>query len=514
MSERYNNYFRNDLGASNFYIEDESEFKIVNRAIKAQPIYNIKTIEDAYQFIDERLDNSNILDVARIFYSYKHKEINLIKKKINKQQGGIDYIIEQFKLYKLLTIADSIHDFGDAAYDIEELEEYLPNEITKEDILEFNNNTASLSFSESKFIEALSKNMFLTFKDDNGTCLNPIKNVFYNIDISNYPIDKKTIINNKVEYESLYRKYIQTINAKLEMPDNRNISLEIWSSLDDDPKRQKKRNKIEICQLANICSTIAKLFREYDNGNYNFQVDNQNNDAINMIVSTKLLNTAFHHKINLYSKDKLSYSTQEIINYMINEYETNNIIAWNLTTSDANIFDPADNNPNINIDSRPTGDIYNYSEMLNYQVTLNGVNADKTVNIELHPELGTLINKTYSKTLSKFIFRIGTINGILGRNKASTKTNTDPNEIEKRTYIPYTKEFKIALKRAGDWSQVMHAKKYKKIFVTSDRLATLFAIYNNVPYILFREDHYYSIPTDKNKQRPDLLQISFVLGYS
>jgi hypothetical protein len=67
----------------------------------------------------------------------------------------------------------------------------------------------------------------------------------------------------------------------------------------------------------------------------------------------------------------------------------------------------------------------------------------------------------------------------------------------------------MALKRAGDWGQIMHAKKYKKIFVTIDKLAALFADYNGVPYILFGEKHY----NNNRQDRPELLQASFTLGY-
>lgn len=40
-----------------------------------------------------------------------------------------------------------------------------------------------------------------------------------------------------------------------------------------------------------------------------------------------------------------------------------------------------------------------------------------------------------------------------------------------------------SLKRAGDWGQVEHCVRYRKIFVTRDKLAALYAMYRRVPFI-------------------------------
>lgn len=513
MSIGYNNYTRKDLLASNLYKEDfPYNYTWVNEIIHKLELYNIKTSEDAEKYIDSLLDTSNILEVARIFYGYKHNELKMLRKKINRQRGG--NTLEQFKLYELLAKADSMHDFKSAAYDLDDFIDYLPVEVTKADIIEYDRNSEILVFNETRFIDTFSKIQQLTFLDENGIKLNPIANPFYKIDFRNYPIDIKTLKNDTLEYNDLYSRYIQTVSAKKAMPDNRNLSIEIWAPLATDELKKKKRNRIELSQIAYLCSTVSEMYKNYSiNGIYEFQIDNQNNDLINMIVSVKLLNSAFHKKISIYGNNGISYSTAELINQMALIYEQNGIRQWDVTTSDANIFDPADNNINIKIDRRPTGDIYKYSEKLGYQITLDGINDNKTVNIVLQPTLGNFIVKEYDKKMSSVINRIGNINNILNTTEVPRKQTSDKYQAEIRTYIPYTREFKMALKRAGDWSQVMHAKKYNKIFITSDRLAALFAAYNSIPYILFREDYYTTeIENGNREDRPSLLQASFILG--
>jgi hypothetical protein len=42
----------------------------------------------------------------------------------------------------------------------------------------------------------------------------------------------------------------------------------------------------------------------------------------------------------------------------------------------------------------------------------------------------------------------------------------------------------LAIKRGGDWGQVEHCAKYNKLFVTSDKMAALYAFYRNVKFML------------------------------
>lgn len=500
-----------DLLSSRHFFENSYDQRYLERQIQNIPLFNIQTIDQAEQYIENRLDNSNLLDIARIFYGYTRSQINILRK--NKQIGG-QLTIAEFKLYTLLSIADSVHDFKDLAYTNEELEDYLPNELSIKDITSIHPKRGDIPvFNEDMFIEALSKYSHLTFLDNTGDkFLEPISNPLYKINIKPYPIEQKTK-NSDISYEDLYTRYKQTLVAKENITDNRNLSLEIWSFLEDTDQehKNKKRNRIELSQIANICRTVREVYKNYNNGIYEFQLDNQSNDLIKLIVAVKLLNSAFHKKFSLYDSDKLSQTTIEILAAISIEYQ--NIYGetiWNLTNSDASIYDPGQIDNKILLDLRPTGPIYN--EQLGYQITLGGVNIDQTINIDFQPDINieSHLIKIYSNKLCVAITSIENLASYINKNTFINKPSNDINIIERRQFIPYSKEFKLALKRAGDWGQIMHARRYKKIFVTSDRLAALFAAYNSVPYILFKEDYY---DEEVEYNRPSLLQAAFIIGY-
>ena len=60
-------------------------------------------------------------------------------------------------------------------------------------------------------------------------------------------------------------------------------------------------------------------------------------------------------------------------------------------------------------------------------------------------------------------------------------------KIPSISLLKFDRDTLYAIKRAGDWGQVEHAKKYKKIFVTDDIMAALYAYFRDVPCILLRE---------------------------
>ena len=62
--------------------------------------------------------------------------------------------------------------------------------------------------------------------------------------------------------------------------------------------------------------------------------------------------------------------------------------------------------------------------------------------------------------------------------------------------LEFGNPLKYALKRAGDWGQVEHCAKYDKVFVTSDKLAALYAYYRDVRFIyLYRDQSKQPYPT-------------------
>jgi hypothetical protein len=65
------------------------------------------------------------------------------------------------------------------------------------------------------------------------------------------------------------------------------------------------------------------------------------------------------------------------------------------------------------------------------------------------------------------------------------------------------------LKRAGDWGQIEHCKKYNKIFVTKDKMAALYAGYRKVPFIYMKNE---DLNKDVSNTNPSFIQFSFILN--
>ena len=84
--------------------------------------------------------------------------------------------------------------------------------------------------------------------------------------------------------------------------------------------------------------------------------------------------------------------------------------------------------------------------------------------------------------------------------------------------LTFSDPLKYGLKRAGDWGQVEHCVKYNKVFVTSDKLAAMYAYYRNVRFIYLYRDAHFDISEftsdfkDPLPNLPDCIRYAFTLS--
>ena len=162
------------------------------------------------------------------------------------------------------------------------------------------------------------------------------------------------------------------------------------------------------------------------------------------------------------------------------------------TISDANMFDATTTKHSVRCtDVRPTGCIY-LPEFENcYQIELLGIsyenNTGRTVGVKMtdyrreFESTFTLTDGAAAKCCSKRSIQLSVAN------HACCTTCPVPRTSELRHAIhSFSRKLKFAIKRAGDWSQVEHAARYGKVFVTNDRLAALYAWYREVPCVFMR----------------------------
>jgi hypothetical protein len=229
------------------------------------------------------------------------------------------------------------------------------------------------------------------------------------------------------------------------------------------------------------------------------------------------------HKFLIFSLDKMDKTLQQLFlkDPRLNHYMTYYNVGlqpnqWITKVSDANIFDPAEPSCcELEIDERPTGNIY--APHLDFQISLHGAKKEAPfkkaqpgqwtphVNISIeenNPE--NQINLHIEEEDCRYYFCPKAINTFISVGNISQRPRSKKVANQLAQLRPETL---YGLKRAGDWGQVEHARRYGKIFITSDRLAALYAYFRDVPCILIRHQTFEPF----NKHHPNISQYSFVL---
>lgn len=98
----------------------------------------------------------------------------------------------------------------------------------------------------------------------------------------------------------------------------------------------------------------------------------------------------------------------------------------------------------------------------------------KITDLDGQPVIFTISKSESTKNFSKYVMQA--LRGVEVKQVQSLRDHV----------IRFSDTMKLAIKRAGDWGQVEHAARYGKIFVTSDKLAALYAYYRRVRFIYLR----------------------------
>jgi len=147
------------------------------------------------------------------------------------------------------------------------------------------------------------------------------------------------------------------------------------------------------------------------------------------------------------------------------------------TVSDANVFDAASVSfaSARAVDARPTGPVY--LDDAPYQITLLGLDAAGSVSVVLHDRRTAGAEAAAPLTL---VFSDRDATAWCSKRMVHSAKPSSP-------FATCRPALRYAVKRAGDWGQVEHARRYGKVFVTGDRLAALYAWYRDVPFVYTRD---------------------------
>ena len=397
-----------------------------------------------------------------------------------KMKGGSE-LHPQF--YRFMCFCDTVHDFADGFKGSQEerakekaekiaelhavLDVELPREVTLSDMANENVLVRMLTTSRRT----------LTFST--GAIPNPLFGA--NI-LDRFDLVDASKAHPEATLEQLYEMQHHSVVGKI-AAHCKIIPVDVLCAADT------RNTNLAILNLFHVAQLIGVMRTRVGTDAY-FQVDASDDQLVLLVCSLEHISAAFLRKFVFAptfaptSAPTFAPTTLDQVRERLKQHmRGNNIeIRWVTTLSDANIFDAAEKSSTLLIDPRPTGPIF--KGHVSYQIELYGVHLDKTrqrfVNATLTDSDGLSHPKVIPANEAMLTFSTNSIKLLV-----KLQNVTNPKTLQEYV-VNCTKPFKYALKRAGDWGQVEHAAKYGKVFVTSDKLAALYAWCRGVRFVYLR----------------------------
>ena len=439
--------------------------------------------EAAEAWVKKYMENLTVEETELVVRDFLGLTKKVLKKsfrsKPKSQKGGIGDTHDP-RVYRLLELADTCHDFMDTKTEatkyISQYNYELPQDMTVHKLT-----------TEKAFIEFMSTNRELIFGNDKvpNPCFGAkITTVF-------------KITNAYADLKDIYKAQMKSLSGMLNNPTSKICSLDLYMA---EYQNNKRMHVVRIHQVARLCATI----RKWMGADCFFQVDSSDCHLALLVCAYKHLSNAF---IQLFVIEpafvQLRGLSQQLKN-AIDAVDPMTKTTWKTETTDSNLFDASNNAVKLKFDARPTGNVFR-ERICGYQITLNGlVKKNQSVNATITdtgmPSVTLdITNKESTENFSKSVIKFA-----IGCSKPSKLT-------EIRHHLQnFSDPLKYALKRAGDWGQVEHCVRYNKVFVTSDKLASLYAYYRGVRFILLKRDDTHFTPALTT--RVPFLRYSYILS--
>lgn len=417
--------------------------------------------------------------IARTFFGISH---NTMKKSTSRatrsQKGG--HVVSPY-IYDLLSVADTVHDFREAVEDIQDVLAVpfvLPKEIQERDVR-----------NENGFVNAMARHKNLHFQD--RAVVNPVHGA--NI-LARFKIDDTTPIEQQMERQ-IQQAYGKIGNhAEL-------VPMDVWTVVRDlgDPTDTRRAQVLKLHQIAHVICVMRQRFGH----DAAFVIDASGNSLVTLVFAFRYISRAFFKR---FVTDPPTTNTAELSSRLHEAIRHAGIpdLEWTVAITDANMFDAADNATPLPLDARATGNVF--ADHQKCQVTLQGITTagGRRVHATVRDTDGRehVLSLTNTETTSTFGKRG------LQQTIASALNDRQPTSTSKVIKLLSVPTL-YALKRAGDWGQVAHCRNYQKVFVTSDKLAALYAHSQGVWYVFMAfEEH---MPEEPHPVLPDFFRYSFMI---
>jgi hypothetical protein len=522
-----------DLNYLDYGWDDKLTDPLSNILMEKCPLFQITNKEEAKSYIYgmfKEITVDQYYELIRIYFSVdnnqvdkynSNKDIVKMNKRKAKQVGG-NRPDTNDPVYRLLEMADSYHDFKDNTYDyFKNILNYdIPKELGQNDIT-----------NEKNFISAVSSKPNLTFSNNNV-----IPNPLYGFNIKTYNLVDRIRDNPHYKFIDLVNSQEKSISYHRSRAE-KFISVDLWAQY-----RTGGKNKFyELRQLVELCGFIKKWFT-----NYNFHRDNSH-IVTHIILILSYVENVFY---TTFSDDE-NVKTH-LWNYLTESQQKQ--IDWKLAIADINIYDgsifwqreldytnntgyiyggnvPLDND--IGIHSLQPFDMAYFSTLVDMDAINEYRDSHLKVNVEIIENSNVVFNEVLDMYQCKELFSTSVIklliNGkrynyqnyvemvfylkIVNTNNESPRFATEVLPYLKQIYDSCSIEMLYRLKRVADWGQVEHCKAYNKVFVTMDKLASLYAYYRKVPFIYMRPEDQALDSSNRVgiDEDPEFIQISHVL---
>lgn len=273
------------------------------------------------------------------------------------------------------------------------------------------------------------------------------------------------------------------------------VHVDVWTAI---PLHDSGMGSVQRMRLIHLVQLIAATRSLFGSETHEAVLDAGGHALMRVIVNIGEVNT-YLMKVFSYSDYKeVGTSTDALHSALRHLAETKRTDVnagpiWKISVCDANIFDaggvPVSTQATIkDIDPRPTGPLY-WQECCPYQVELLGIHRAPTGPQIDHVKMRLTDNVNLrGATVYENIHTAAETKNAFSINRIFRKKH-DGDHALIRARIESSDAMKYALKRAGDWGQVEHCKRYGKLFMTCDRLAALYAVYRDVPVIFLHAQH-------------------------
>lgn len=417
-----------------------------------------------------------------------------------------------FRLYKLLEFADSLHDFPNDvhAYVIEKVLHITADDypyvarVDDTGRVTLEKMTIEDVVTHRQFLTDLTINRVLHF--GNSEVDSPLHKLDYRPEMMPHPVwgKKKDEDGNDVdltaeEYEDLLVGTQKVHDDRIHTPATPFYKCkEVWSKQD---QTRAKMRVLKLQQIIDVCDGMREKFKP----DACFVMDS-NKPLPHLISSYSLIDKSVNKKFRF--ENEAVPDIVPLLQQMLSK-------TWENVTCDASLVDGSDHRGVIH--RRATGQVF-HSESL-VKVSLDGCDG---INIYRYMAASTSVSDTsrgieeinVAKTVvdnkwqsATHIFENYSKSEVVAVALSQSAVNVSQNQFVPRPLqdIQFVARW-LAMKRAGDWGQIMHCKKYGLVFTTHDKPAFMFAVANDVSSMLFAEDDAYR----KTKQ----LSLSTFVMYS